>query len=42
MTRRERAELIEVLRCVAAHFEGTDAPLGVEVRALLARIEGER
>lgn len=34
-------EMIAILERVAAHFEGTDAPLGIDARAALARARGE-
>lgn len=36
--RADRDALADVVAKVAAHFEGTDAPLGIEARAALARV----
>ena len=34
------SELLQLAQAVAAHFEGTDAPLGGQARAALALAEG--
>ena len=36
----EAPAMLALLRDIAAHFEGTDAPLGMRAFALLARVEG--
>jgi hypothetical protein len=34
-------DMLAALRKVAAHFEGTDAPLVIEVRSIIARATGK-
>ena len=34
------SELLQLAQAVAAHFEGTDAPLGEQARAAIALAEG--
>jgi hypothetical protein len=34
-------ELYEIAKRTAAHFEDTDAPLGIAARAALAKVDGE-
>ena len=34
------SELLQLARAVAAHFDGTDAPLGEQARAAIALAEG--
>lgn len=33
-------DLLDLARLIAAHFEGTDAPLGIKARALIDKAEG--
>jgi hypothetical protein len=34
-------DMLAALQKVAVHFEGTDAPLGIEVRSIIARATGK-